>query len=204
MLRLSALVATISIFIGVSYVSKLGDDASNLVSKSSVALADRFQSSGNLLKTITTENERWIEVGFFFEDADAVELAIGKGFGGAVEVPWWWPVGMEITESGRTYYGIYSMHIGLTHALLKGGLLFWLLFFGGWVVFLYRFRRYKDDPRALAAWGVLLLNLLFMTVETLWGPGNVVLVMLLGFCVGYLSQRRFWETPQPSAPAEPS
>ncbi len=162
------------------------------------ALADRFQ-------TITSEeNERWVEAGYFFDDVDGLELAAGKGFGGAVRVPYSWPPGMDIVEDGRTYYGIYSMHIGLTEPLLKGGLLFWFLFFGGWMVFLVRFRRYKNDPRAIAAWGILLLNLTFMSVETLWGPGNVVLVMLLGFCVGYLAQRRFWETSQPADPVEPS
>ena len=99
---------------------------------------------------------------------------------------------MEITEDGRTFYGVYSMHIGLSHPLLKGGIFFWLIFFGGWLMFLARFRRYRSDPNAIACWAVVLTNFLFMSVETLWGSSNVVTVILVGFCMGYLGNRKFW------------
>jgi hypothetical protein len=170
-------------------------DTTNIVSESSVALASRFQAEGGLFDMITKENERWIEAGFFFDEANGIELMIGKGFGGAVPVPWWWPPRMKIVENGQTYYGVYSMHIGLTHPLLKGGFVFWFLFFGGWIVFLLRYRRYRSDPRALACWAVVALNFLFMSVETLWGSGNVVTVIMVGFCMGYLGNRKFWERP---------
>ena len=99
---------------------------------------------------------------------------------------------MDIVEDGRTFYGVYSMHIGLSHPLLKGGFFFWIIFFGGWMMFLSRYRRYRSDPRALACWAVVLINFLFMSVETLWGSSNVVTVILVGFCMGYLGNRKFW------------
>lgn len=186
-----------------TWVIPTASDDTSIVGQSSMALAGRFQGEGGLIETLTTENDRWMEAGFFFDEADTVELAIGKGFGGSVEVPYWWPPRMEITENGRTFFGVYSMHIGLTHPFLKGGFFFWLFFFGGWLVFILRLRHFRRDPRALACWAVLLVNFLFMGVETLWGSGNVVTVILVGFCVGYLGNRRFWEPRRsPNSPSE--
>ena len=192
-LRAFVLAAIIMALVVAAFWRTGHSDETNVVSESSVALADRFQGSSGVMDTLTKENQRWFEAEFFFDEASELEIVFGKGFGGAVPVPWWWSPGMDITENGRTFYGVYSMHIGLSHPLLKGGLFFWILFFGGWLMFLSRYRSYRNDPKALACWAVVFINFLFMSVETLWGSSNVVTVILVGYCMGYLGNRIFWE-----------
>jgi len=191
-LRAFVIAGSVVIILIAGFLGSIQSDSTNVVSESSMALADRFQGSGGVMDTLTKENQRWLEAEFFFNEASELEIIFGKGFGGAVPVEWWWSPGMDITEAGRTFYGVYSMHIGLSHPLLKGGFFFWLIFFGGWMMFLIRFRRYRSDPRALACWAVVLINFIFMSVETLWGSSNVVTVILVGFCMGYLGNRKFW------------
>ena len=191
-LRAFVVAAGMVVLVVAGFLGTQESNQTNLVSESSMALVDRFQGSSGVMDTLTKENQRWLEAEFFFDEASELELLFGKGFGGAVPVAWWWSPGMEITEDGRTFYGVYSMHIGLSHPLLKGGIFFWLIFFGGWLMFLARFRRYRSDPNAIACWAVVLTNFLFMSVETLWGSSNVVTVILVGFCMGYLGNRKFW------------
>jgi hypothetical protein len=190
-LRMGVSLVALLCWIGATVLMNNRPETGSIMSESTSALASRFQGSGGLIETITSQNERLKEALFFFNQASPLEIIVGKGFGGAVEVPWTWGPGLEVKEAGRTYYGIYSMHIGITHPLLKGGLIFLLFFFGGWVVLLIRYRRYRDDTRAQACWAVVLLNLLFMTVETLWGPASVVMVILIGVCMGYMCRSTF-------------
>jgi hypothetical protein len=191
-LRLFVVAGTLSVLLFSGFMASTQSESANVVSESSMALADRFQGSSGFMDTLTKENQRWEEAKFFFNEASELELVFGKGFGGAVPVAWWWSPGLDITEDGRTFHGVYSMHIGLSHPLLKGGFFFWCIFFGGWVMLLFRLKRYRSDPRAVACWAVVLLNFVFMSVETLWGSSNVVTVILIGFCMGYLGNRKFW------------
>jgi hypothetical protein len=108
---------------------------------------------------------------------------MGRGLGGFFFIDNWTAGVTEVSESRDV--GRATVHIGFFYPLLKGGIVFTLLYF--WFAFrsfLPKGRIWKENPYNVAAWIVIPVYVLFLFAEgppTYTSPLDAV---LFGLCCG--------------------
>lgn len=133
------------------------------------------------------KSSRFAELGALLEDLNTTEYALGKGMGGYFEPPTDWKAGMAVvTRDGKL--GRPILHIGVCQPLLKGGLVFFLLYYS------FFFRLILPKPPGwyqnrfnVVAMGVLPVYVLFLFIE---GPPSMSSCydgMLVGLCCARLA-----------------
>jgi hypothetical protein len=207
--RLATAVGAILAFVAITWVG-IGQADEDLLRRSVEELSERFEStigdSAGSSEGSLTANERWQEAGWLLDDLHPLEVLFGRGFGSAFEVPWWWPPGRDVSVGGRSFWGLTECHVGFVMPILKGGIVFWLLYFYGWFYALGQFRRIRERPLAVACWGVIGLTFLSLSLEGQIGTQGVIQVFLLGFAIGVCGSRDMLapvEAPAPAAVRRP-
>lgn len=97
-------------------------------------LYDRFYVSGSFLSTVTKNNRILYDVGLVATQLSPLELIMGNGFGGTV------------IDTGNHYPDetTHSLHNFMALAVMKGGFLFFAIWYYGWLMFIFDFLRNKD------------------------------------------------------------
>ena len=127
-------------------------------------IVDRFLGSSGLLSTVTTENGRWEEGRIMFDEFVPAELLMGRGIGGAFAINQsGWLVADKIDE---TRSGRFVVHAGAFYPFLKGGMLFWFVYFLPiFTLFVGAFRWRQLDPITIGTLGASIVFFGFQFVE---------------------------------------
>ncbi len=115
-------------------------------------LIGRFRGEFGLMDTLTTRNERLYEARLMFQEFSFFDTVFGRGMGGSFLQS---TIAAEefVTEEHGSYSGKYMTHGGAYYPVLKGGLLFALLYY--LPTALLWLRPVRDPITRAAAWGAL-------------------------------------------------
>ena len=144
-------------------------------------LDTRYRTDAPLL-----ESARIIEARAMFEDLHLSEYITGRGLGGYYAPPPDWEAGVvKINDQGEL--GRRSLHIGLLVPILKGGMLFWLIYYSlYWPVLKLRHRRWYGVPPNMCAIAIIPVYCLSQFIEGGASLGNIFDALLIGLVVGRL------------------
>lgn len=140
------------------------------------ALFDRFAE---------TDNSRFEEVRVAFSEMDGLDLLIGRGMGGYVELKELRHrlVQQVVNENGD--YGRTILHIGAFYPVLKGGVVFFLLHLSFLWPFIARFRdsKWMQNDYNRVSVIVLPVYVIFRLIEGPFSSGAVFDGVIFGLCV---------------------
>lgn len=146
-------------------------------------LINRYLGSYGIVVTVITENERWNEMRMMIDEFSPVELVIGRGIGGAFLVNNAEEIFASDIISGEDVGRIVT-HAGAGLPVLKGGLVFWAVYFFPVLILLTGVFRWRQlDPLTLAALGAASVMFPFQFVDgaptysTPWLAFGIGLVM---------------------------
>lgn len=90
-------------------------------------LIDRYLGWRGVMSTVTVENERWNEVQLMMEEFSDLDFLIGRGVGGAFLVNADSPFFLDFIDQDSV--GRFVTHAGAALPVLKGGVLFWTVYY---------------------------------------------------------------------------
>lgn len=119
-------------------------------------LIQRYTKTYGVVDTLTTGNERWLELAMMFEELSASEVLVGRGLGGTfLEGSFYEEFASDDENGGRA-----TTHLGFGGPILKGGVIWWGVYFYPLlyiVRMLPRIRRFDPLSICVAAAGCILL-----------------------------------------------
>lgn len=139
--------------------------------------------TGGAAGMLTYENERFYEAKMFMRVLDSSDYVIGRGFGGYfipddIEWGFWLP---DVAEFGRR-----QLHVGGMMPFFKGGFVLALTYYFGVGLALVRGKRSLAEPFAAGCFFVVLLYLLFLTIEGSFIMSSSYDLVVAGLCMGHL------------------
>jgi len=141
---------------------------------------------GGAAGMLTYENERFFEAGMFLRTLEPEELLLGRGFGGYFIPPveGWGTLMDDLGVVARR-----QLHVGGLMPLFKGGLALFVVYFAGLAGALVRGRRFLAEPVAAAAFFVLVIHALSLTLEGWFIMSSSFDMLMVGLCMGHLLSR---------------
>jgi hypothetical protein len=141
---------------------------------------------GGAAGMLTYENERFFEAGMFLHTLEPQELLLGRGFGGyfVPQVEGWGGLMDDLGVVARR-----QLHVGGLMPFFKGGLALFVAYFAGLAFALARGRRFLAEPLAAAAFFVLVIHALSLTLEGWFIMSSSLDLLMVGLCMGYLLSR---------------
>jgi hypothetical protein len=141
---------------------------------------------GGAAGMLTYENERFFEAGMFLRTLEPQELLLGRGFGGYFipQVEGWGGLMDDLGVVARR-----QLHVGGLMPLFKGGLALFASYFAALASALVRGRRFLAQPLAAAAFFVLVIHALYLTLEGWFIMSSSFDLLMVGLCMGYLLSR---------------
>ncbi len=101
------------------------------------SLGDRFEGSSGISATLVDENSRITEALAWADSTGDIEWVVGRGMGSYfthVDI-----LNFVLSEvDAQATFARRNLHIGILEPIFRGGVLFWLLYFGGFIVALGR------------------------------------------------------------------
>jgi hypothetical protein len=139
--------------------------------------------AGGAAGMLTTENERFHEAAVFLRTVEPGDLAFGRGFGGYFkpDATWWGTWLDDVNEFGRR-----QLHVGGLMPFFKGGFALAIAYYAGVVLALGRGFRRRFEPRAAAAFFIVLLHVVFLAQEGWFMMSISFDLALVGLCLGHL------------------
>jgi hypothetical protein len=141
---------------------------------------------GGAAGMLTYENERFFEAGMFLRTLEPEELLLGRGFGGYFipQVEGWGGLMEDLGVVARR-----QLHVGGLMPFFKGGLALFVSYYAALALALARGRRFLAQPVAAAAFFVLVIHALFLTLEGWFIMSSSFDLLMVGLCMGYLLSR---------------
>jgi len=147
-------------------------------------IVTRFLGTYGFVGTNIGENERWQEVEMLFSELSPAEVLVGRGMGGAYAENR--ADTSAIDQVSETSYGRIGVHLGIVSPMLKGGLVWWSVYFAPLFILLMRSRECHpgdNTTKAAIACGFILFAFLFIEGATSYS------VPWTGFCYGLIIAR---------------
>ncbi len=166
----------------------------HLIQYNVVALGERYMGhrseketyKGGATAVFTKENERIAEVDEMLRSLSGQELILGKGLGG----------NFYSTVEFNDFRA--AVHMGIFTFILKGGIVFLLLYYLVVLRALINFRLFRYDLYDISAFIFIIIANIFLLQESFFRfSANVIMLMIYSLCLGRLLSKRKVVLPNP-------